>query len=136
MGAAVSYQGVERRRQKRIEVRLPTRYRIIGGAGEKATGEVQAEALNLSMMGLMLQTDHVETQGLSLLPMHGTDAKRHLELELELPGDEGLLTATGRVIWVRESKAGDKHKYTAGVLFSYLGEDDQDRLRDFVQSNP
>lgn len=136
MGAAVKYEGVERRRQRRIQVRLPARYRIIGGGGEEATREVRAEALNLSMMGLMLQTDHVETQGLTLLPTHGTDEKRHLELELDLPHRKGVLEATGRVIWVRESKAGDKHKYTAGVLFSYLTEDDQERLRSFIQAQP
>lgn len=134
MGKNVAYQGKERRREKRLVVKLPARYRIVAGEGDRISGEVPGEALNLSLMGLMLQTDQIETDGLTLLPTSGTGQVRHVEVELDLPGAARGCSATGKVIWVRESASGDQLRFTAGVMFTYLGEESQDALRAFIKS--
>ncbi|MCA9772915.1 MAG: PilZ domain-containing protein [Myxococcales bacterium] len=135
MGKSVAYQGQERRRERRLAVSLPARYRIVAGEGDVVSKEVPGEALNLSLMGLMLQTDQIETDGLTILPTSGTGRVRHVEVELDLPGSGVPCAVTGRIIWVRESAAGDRLRFTAGVMFTYLNEDSQDALRAFIKSH-
>jgi len=132
----MTYKGEERRKARRVQVRLPARYKIVGGRGERVSKEIDAEALNLSLMGLMLQTDVVAEDDLSIDPAAQLERQPHIELELDLGEDDSSINATARVIWVRQALKGDKRKYTAGILFSYLNESSQEALRAYIDAHP
>lgn len=134
MKEEASFGGKERRQADRPKVRLRARYRLFDEARQQGTGPVDAEAVDLSLLGLMLRTNEIETDGVALLPRVGSESGPRVELELELDPDRSPLSVTGRVLWLRLSEDGVvDHKYAAGVVFSYMGERDQDALRSYLE---
>lgn len=128
------FGGPELRKATRSRVRLPATYRLVKDDGERATRNIDSEAMDISLLGMKLQTDELETEGLSLLPAMEPDNLTRIDLEVDLGQSRHALNATGRVVWVRRSTAGARRKYTAGVVFSYLNADSQTALRAFMDS--
>jgi hypothetical protein len=129
--------GAEQRRASRASVRCGASYRLLHdqGAGDAATRSVDSEAVNVSLLGAMIQTDELEVEGVSLLPAMEPDPLTRIDVHFDLDGSQGV-DATGRVVWVRRSAAGARRKYTVGVVFSYLSPKSQAALRSFLDSRP
>ncbi len=127
-------KGRDQRRARRSPVRFPATYRLVREDGEGATRSIDSEALDLSLLGVMLQTDLIEVEGLSLLPAMDPDPLTRIDMHLELGATHPTVSATGRVVWVRRSSTGTRRKYTAGVVFSYLSVDSQQVLRSYLET--
>ncbi len=131
--------GAEQRRAARASVRCGASYRLVrdGEDASGATRPVPSEAVNLSLLGAMIQTDELEVDGVSLLPPMEPDPLTRIDVQFELDGGaEASIDATGRVVWVRRSAAGARRKYTVGVVFSYLSAQSQARLRSYLDAHP
>jgi hypothetical protein len=130
------FRGRELRRARRARIRFPASYRLVEEDGERATRPVESEALDISLLGVMLQTDELEIEGISLLPAMEPDPLTRIDMHLEIGSSEHTVNATGRVVWVRRSASGTSRKYTAGVVFSYLSVEAQQALRTFLDTQP
>ncbi|MFN7956293.1 MAG: PilZ domain-containing protein [bacterium] len=131
-GSRATSSGAEQRRAVRAPLCVPAVYRLVHDDG-RATAHVDAEAMNVSLLGAMLTTDQLETDGISLLPPMEPEPLTRLDIELALDGAKGAIAATGRVVWVRRSAAGARRRFTIGVVFSYLDAESQTRLRAFLE---
>jgi len=137
-GSSEARGGTELRRAARASVRCDASYRLVRD-GEDATGvtrTVPSQAVNLSLLGAMIQTDELEVDGVSLLPPMEPDPLTRIDVQFDLDGAAPSVDATGRVVWVRRSAAGARHRYTVGVVFSYLSAQSQARLRSYLESQP
>ncbi len=134
-GSSATRGGAEQRRAARANVRCGASYRLVrdGEDVEGATRTVPSEAVNLSLLGAMIQTDELEVDGVSLLPPMEPDPLTRIDVQFELDGGAAHgIAATGRVVWVRRSAYGAHRKYTVGVVFSYLSAQSQARLRSYL----
>ncbi len=130
-GSRAGSSGSDLRRAVRARLGVPATYRLVHDDG-RATVREEAEAMNVSLLGVMLATDQLETEGISLLPPMEPDPLTRLDIEFALGNGSGTVEATGRAVWVRRSAAGARRRFTIGVVFSYLDAESQARLRSFL----
>lgn len=136
-GSSGARGGAEQRRAARANVRCSASYRLVHDGADGATRTVPSEAVNLSLLGAMIQTDELEVDGISLLPPMEPDPLTRIDVQFDLDGGtDPSFDATGRVVWVRRSAAGARRKYTVGVVFSYLSAQSQARLRSYLDDHP
>ncbi len=102
---------------KRLDARIRVRFEV-WSRFDAADAPIEAVALNISLRGLLLETDE---------PL---DIGTNLDLRFQLPGEDDELRAVGRV--VREAEPAPDGRCRAGIELMILRGDARERLRAFT----
>jgi hypothetical protein len=113
---------IERRKDERVSLSLPVRFKVFDLARlEKDVRDqalkVPAEAQDLSLGGIQVVSEE---------PLREGDV---LELEFEVPGS-GRVRTVAQMAWVREGAEG---RYSGGVRFIPVYEEDLEKIRVYFQ---
>lgn len=112
---------IEKRRHPRVTVKVPVKFKLMNGAGERE--KILSEA------GLDLgQTSNLSTGGVALLTH--TSLKRHdlVKLEMELPSHT-MIRTFAEVLWIKPLEGGE---IEAGLQFLAVRNQDEDLISVFV----
>ena len=109
----------ESRRRQRVPVTLPVRFRPCDQ--DQPSGYHGGWILDLSVGGVLLRCD-------APVGLIGSGTKLHVQLRL---GDDCLLEATGKVVWMVVSPSDNSH--LLGVCFTDLDPEDKKTLHGFME---
>jgi DNA-binding NarL/FixJ family response regulator len=104
---------------RRLEMRIKVRFEV-WSRFEPDTEPIEAIALNISLRGLLLETEE---------PL---DIGTNLDLHFTLPGQEDELRAVGKV--VREAQPSHEGRHRSGVELMILRGDTRQRLLAFTEA--
>jgi len=108
----------EQRQTVRLDVNVGVRFRV--GAQETVQKALSSRALN--------------TEGIQLLLPGRVPPKEPVELELDIPGQQSPLKASGEVAWVEH--LGDVYEgfYMVGIRFLELTDSARQAIEEFIRA--
>jgi len=110
-----------RRKFKRLDIHLSTKYKIVGG--QKKAKLFDGKVLNISAAGIFIYSPYT-------LPINTM-----LELEIALPDTPSPLEATGRVVWLTDKELQPHYFPGMGVAFVHLTPEKEKAVIDFIDKN-
>ena len=117
------YTGIERRKQPRLAVKFPVRFKIKNGQDNQdvfeATGrDISAGGICMEM--ILLAKDIMEK-------VFRSSGK--LELEIDIPDMGHTIKASGEIVWMRKEQNND----ILGIFFKDISEEEKNSLSNYVK---
>ncbi len=112
----------ERRRTKRLAIKMPISWHREGHRGSNTTNGFLFDAQNITTSGIFLKTH--------LRPKIGS----RVELKLDINNKAMPLMLKGKVVWIADKK---KHAYRypgVGIKFREIPAEENTRLRNFIKN--
>lgn len=113
---------------------LNMKYLVVSGKDEmKISRSLQAKVEDLSLTGLVFQTDTMKVDGLHLSYDESPLLRNKLTMEIEIP-NKRKITAIGEVSWYEKSFVRTDPIYHVGVSFKEMTKEDREVLMDYLIS--
>lgn len=111
---------VEKRRYPRVAIKAEVKAGLF-----HAGGIIYFSTKNISKGGAFLVSDYLFESG------------QELTLSFQLPGDNRIILAVGRVRWVSDKNKvyGEFHEPGMGIEFTKISPADEKRIEDFLQKS-
>ena len=109
------YKDIENRKFIRLKDSISIGMRLIDShTGKVYSRQIQGSTLNISREGLCIESTTVTVDGVDIFNDAMSDEKS-LEIELDVPEDQGKITALGKVVWLDMTPKHKSFLFTAGV---------------------
>ncbi len=118
----------------REKLSLNMKYLVVSGKDEmKISRSMEAKVEDLSLTGLVFQTNTMKVDGLHLSYDESPLLRNRLTMEIEIP-NRRKITAIGEVSWYEKSFVRTDPVYHVGVSFKEMTKDDREVLREYLIS--
>ena len=120
--------GFERRKDGRVEVKIPATYKIVCDGEEEVLLEGEALIRNISKDGMCLSVEisHAKTMG-DLLKN-----KYQLKVEFCLPSSAKFIKPLSKIVWTEDLAYQENSQYNMGIYFVEFDESERKELLDFL----
>jgi eukaryotic-like serine/threonine-protein kinase len=112
------------------EAGLPVRLTIVDADDEgHKSHTITGKMIDMSMQGMHVQTNAVESDSLNIIKDHTIAFKNRLDIEIDLPA--GTICLEGFAVWYKP--APDGRNWNVGIYIKDMPPDDRDRYEAFLE---
>lgn len=125
------YDGLEKRKFKRLEVPLDVTVKVVSGREDLPTLHIKSR--NISMGGICLETKSIKVDDIDLMSGRPFARKNLLQIKIGLNPREDPVEAIGEVLWYDISQEIPEFIYQVGVIFREIKNNGKEQLAKFFK---